>query len=75
MTMPDHLLTIAEYAALGEPDSGYTELVEGRLLTSLSPPRIHNNASLGLANEIAYPGSRRTDRVIRHGEYADAGIP
>ncbi|PRX50199.1 putative restriction endonuclease [Prauserella shujinwangii] len=25
--------------------------------------------------EIVSPGSRRTDYVIKHGEYADAGIP
>jgi Uma2 family endonuclease len=138
VTVPDHLLTIAEYAALGETDSGYTELVEGRLLMSPSPAPMHNIASLELAVqlrsqlpnhlkivpevdidlellppgqpgfsrrpdlvliqraglervsseggllrasevlvviEIVSPGSRRTDRVTKHGEYADAGIP
>src|SRR5919198_1332594 len=44
-TTPDHLLTIAEYAALGETEPGYTELVEGRLLMSLSPAPKHNIAS------------------------------
>lgn len=28
---PSHLLTIAEYAALGETEPGHTELKEGRL--------------------------------------------
>lgn len=28
-----------------------------------------------IAVEVVSPGSRRTDRVIKHGEYADAGIP
>jgi Uma2 family endonuclease len=28
-----------------------------------------------LAVELVSPGSRRTDRVIKHGQYADAGIP
>jgi Uma2 family endonuclease len=44
-TTPDHLLTIAEYAALGETEPGYTELVEGRLLMSPSPAPKHNIAS------------------------------
>lgn len=35
--IPDHLLTIEEYAALGETDSGFTELVEGRVVMSPSP--------------------------------------
>jgi Uma2 family endonuclease len=36
------LLTIAEYAELGETEHGYTELVEGRLLMSPSPSPAHN---------------------------------
>ncbi|KAA2254969.1 Uma2 family endonuclease [Solihabitans fulvus] len=43
--MPTHLLTIEEYTALGEPESGYTELEEGRLLMSPSPVPDHNYAS------------------------------
>jgi Uma2 family endonuclease len=138
LIMPDHLLTTAEYARLREPDSGYTELVEGRLVMSPSPTPNHNFASgrlllqlqpqlpghieviqdvdidLGLdpperpgnarrpdlvmipkdarlrvgdeggllrasevlvVIEIVSPGSKRTDRVTKRGEYADAGIP
>lgn len=41
---PIHLLTIAEYAELGETEHGYTELVEGRLLMSPSPAFRHNRA-------------------------------
>lgn len=37
-----HLLTIAEYAELGETEHGYTELIEGRLLMSPSPSPDHN---------------------------------
>jgi len=44
-----HLLTIAEYAALGEIEHGYSELVEGRLIMSPSPVPDHNVASLELA--------------------------
>lgn len=44
-----HLLTIAEYAALGETEHGYTELIEGRLIMSPSPVPDHNNAALELA--------------------------
>jgi Uma2 family endonuclease len=135
---PSHLLTIAEYAALGETDSGYTELMEGRLVMSPSPVPDHNFASgrmllqlepqlpgnleviqdidvdlelappnqpgfsrrpdlvvtkrgsrLRVRNEggmlrasevvvvieIVSPGSRRTDYMVKRGEYADAGIP
>lgn len=134
---PGHLLTVAEYAALGETESGYTELLEGRLLMSPSPVPDHNWASLEVAvqlrpqlpedleviqdvdidlemvepdqpgfarrpdlsivhcaarsrvrqegglirasevlvvMEIVSPGSRRTDHVVKRGEYADAGI-
>lgn len=39
-----HLLTIEEYAALGETEHGYTELVEGRLLMSPSPAFKHSRA-------------------------------
>lgn len=133
-----HLLTVAEYAALGETEPGYTELQEGRLLMSPSPRPAHNIAckrlayqldaqapeqyevvpdididlelvppdrpgfsrrpdlivvnrdGLALAErdeqlirasdvlivvEIVSPGSRRMDTVVKHGEYADAGIP
>lgn len=44
-----HLLTIGEYAALGETEHGYTELIEGRLISSPSPVPDHNNAALELA--------------------------
>jgi Uma2 family endonuclease len=44
-----HLLTIAEYAALGETEHGYTELIEGRLIMSPSLAIDHNIASLELA--------------------------
>jgi Uma2 family endonuclease len=44
-----HLLTIGEYAALGETEHGYTELIEGRLIMSPSPVPDHNNAGLELA--------------------------
>lgn len=133
-----HLLTVAEYAALGEIETGYTELQEGRLLMSPSPRPAHNIASkrltfqleeqlppeyeviqdvdidlelappaqpgfsrrpdlivahragvrraqrsggfiraaeVVLAVEILSPTSYRMDTVVKHGEYADAGIP
>lgn len=49
---PTRLLTIAEYAALGEIDPGYTELVEGRLLWSPGPGPCHQVALLGLAIQL-----------------------
>lgn len=48
----DHLLTITEYAELGEPESGYTELLEGRLLMSPSPRPGHNIASKRLVLQL-----------------------
>ncbi|WP_367133662.1 Uma2 family endonuclease [Saccharothrix sp. HUAS TT1] len=129
-----HLFTVAEYSELGEFESGYSELQEGRILMSPSPGPRHMMASgelfvqlrdrlseelvaiqdvdvdlelvpygdpgfsrrpdlvvvprvvaesgrmlraseLLLVIEIVSPGSKRLDRVIKRGEYADAGIP
>jgi len=50
--IPDHLLSIEEYAALGETDSGFTELVEGRLVMSPSPSRRHNKAAYLLGQQL-----------------------
>jgi Uma2 family endonuclease len=47
-----HLLTIAEYAALGETEHGYTELIEGRLIMSPSPVPDHNYAGQELGMEL-----------------------
>ena len=47
-----HLFTVAEYAELGESESGYTELQEGRILMSPSPSPNHNHASLRLAMQF-----------------------
>lgn len=49
---PTHLLTIDEYTALGETETGYTELVEGRLLMSPSPVPDHNVAAMELAFQL-----------------------
>ena len=49
---PAHLLTVAEYAELGETESGYTELVEGRLLMSPSPVPDHNYAASELLVQL-----------------------
>jgi Uma2 family endonuclease len=48
----DHLLTIAEYAELGETEAGYTELLEGRLLMSPSPVPDHNFAAAELVVQV-----------------------
>lgn len=47
-----HLLTIGEYASLGETEHGYTELVEGRLLMSPSPAFPHSRAMVRLCGEL-----------------------
>jgi len=53
---PTHPLTIAEYAALGETEHGYTELIEGSLLMSPSPAMKHSRAMrkllLALADDV-----------------------
>ncbi|OLR90221.1 hypothetical protein BJP25_04500 [Actinokineospora bangkokensis] len=47
-----HLLTIEEYAALGETERGYTELQEGCLLMSPSPSRAHMRVSARLHHQV-----------------------
>jgi Uma2 family endonuclease len=47
-----HLLTIQEYAELGETEHGYTELVEGRLLMSPSPAFRHSRAMVRLCLQL-----------------------
>lgn len=46
------LLTVAEYAELGETDAGYTELQEGHVLVSPSPRPAHGIASGELFTQI-----------------------
>jgi Uma2 family endonuclease len=40
------LLAVAEYLTLGETETGYDELVEGRVVVSPSPVPDHNNAAV-----------------------------
>ena len=47
-----HLFTVAEYAALGEIESGYAELQEGHLIMSPSPTHPHNRAVYRLMRQI-----------------------
>ena len=49
---PAHLLTVGEYAALGEDDSGRSELMEGNLVMSPSPSPDHNMAALRIALQL-----------------------
>lgn len=50
---PHHLLTVAEYAELGEDDRHRYELQEGSLVLSPSPSPDHGAALLALATQIA----------------------
>jgi len=52
LPQPGHLLTVAEYAQLGENETGYTELLEGRVLVSPSPSPTHNVASGELREQL-----------------------
>ncbi|GAB3932216.1 Uma2 family endonuclease [Kribbella albertanoniae] len=49
---PAHLLTVGEYAALGEDGSGRSELMEGNLVMSPSPSPDHNMAALRIALQL-----------------------
>jgi Uma2 family endonuclease len=51
-TFAGRLLTIEEYAALGETEMGYTELMEGRVVMSPNPGAVHNLAMFSLACQI-----------------------
>jgi len=129
-TWPDHLLTLAEWDALGQDTSRRIELVEGVLLVSPRPVARHQLVVLAIAAaldtqlrpawralpevevtveetapptvrtpdvsvvrahatdgrarqspsdvlavvEVLSPGSRRTDRILKLSEYAEAGI-
>jgi Uma2 family endonuclease len=46
------LLTVVEYAALGETDTGYTELQEGHLLMSPSTTPDHNRAGRRMCMQL-----------------------
>jgi hypothetical protein len=46
------LLTIEEYGALGETQAGYTELMEGRVITTPGPGLAHNLAAFALARQV-----------------------
>ncbi|MEQ0560665.1 Uma2 family endonuclease [Amycolatopsis sp. NEAU-NG30] len=50
--MPGHLLTIEEYAALGATDFGFTELMEGRVVTCPASGRRHDLAVCLLAAQL-----------------------
>ncbi len=47
-----YLLTVAEYLELGEPSWGYTELAEGRVITSPSPDRGYNRGAYRAAKQV-----------------------
>jgi Uma2 family endonuclease len=49
---PAHLLTIAEYAALGADEHGRTELMEGNLVMSPSPTPAHARAVLRMCIQL-----------------------
>ncbi|GLY35382.1 hypothetical protein Amsp01_014060 [Amycolatopsis sp. NBRC 101858] len=50
--MPDQLLSVEEYRALGESDRGFTELVEGRVVPSPGAGRAHTVATCRLAGQL-----------------------
>src|SRR3954451_10414781 len=62
--MPGHLLTIEEYAALG--GTGFTELVEGRVVTSPGSGRRHDVAVCLLAAQLERQLPRGLAFVVRN---------
>ena len=51
--LPGHLLTIDEYAELGEDEHGYSELQEGRVVMSPSPTYRHMIALTNLVLQLS----------------------
>lgn len=49
---PPHLLTVAEYLAIGEVEPGHTELLEGQVLMSPGPAPDHNHAAMEIAFQL-----------------------
>jgi Uma2 family endonuclease len=50
--MPHRAMTVAEYLAIGEVESGYTELEEGRLVLAASPVPDHGVATVEFAVQL-----------------------
>jgi Uma2 family endonuclease len=50
--MPLRAMTVAEYLAIGEVESGYTELEEGRLVLAASPVPDHGVATVEFAVQL-----------------------
>ncbi|MGI8308516.1 Uma2 family endonuclease [Saccharopolyspora sp. ASAGF58] len=61
---PHHLLTVAEYAELGEDDRHRYELQEGSLVVSPSPSPDHGAALLALATQIAPQLPRHLEQLL-----------
>lgn len=74
---PAHLLTVGEYAALGEDDSGRSELMEGNLVLSPSPSPDHNMAALRIALQLLpqLPQESRGHHRCGHRSRARSGRP
>lgn len=49
---PPHLLTVAEYLAIGEVEPGHTELVEGHIVMSPSPTPRHSRTQARLVTQL-----------------------
>lgn len=81
--LPEHLCVIhsldvdLELAAADEP--GFSRRPDLVIFERAARGRVKDEGGLVRASEVLVvvvsPGSRRTDYVIKHGEYADAGIP
>jgi len=77
--LPDELTALPDVEVLVEAGPPATvrapdvAVVHSRVADG-NPPRI-DAADVLLAVEIVSPGTRRTDRVTKPAEYADAGIP
>lgn len=83
--VPPHLRTVPavdiDLELVGPTKPGFVRIPDLVVVTRAALARVRREHGLlrasevVLAIEIVSTGSPRTDRVIKHGEYADAGIP
>ncbi|WP_148262467.1 hypothetical protein [Hoyosella subflava] len=65
IVIPDHLLTVAEYAELGELEPGYSELVGGPGRDVAKPSSPAQQGVTDAGGPIARPGTSQATDALR----------